>query len=429
MVKQQDLQEIYEFITNHISAGVHAVDAQGRTVIYNEKMRELKGIDQEDSLQQEIISKSKDSRLYRVLKTREPIKHYKKYQWSSAGHEMVTISDFLPIISDGEVIGAVELSKDITDRELMAYQPLRRYGQPLTFEIITAVSKQMENVIDRARMAARNRAHVLLYGESGTGKDMIAEGIFHELMPQANQFITLICRNDEQALINQLEELIHKEEKVTIFCERVEYLSMKGQERILSIFKEHFQHHVFIASVGKDPIDLIEKGKLSKELYYFFASVCINVPALRERKEDIKPFIQDYFKRYREHTGSRIEGLSSDVESIFMKYDWPGNLKELEVLLDDIASTITNEAVIEFDMLPIYFRWKIQNEELSERRRTMVKAENEQDIRPLNVFMQEMEEMYIQNALNIFGGNVSQTAKALGLRRQSLQYRLKKFND
>ena len=59
----------------------------------------------------------------------------------------------------------------------------------------------------------------------------------------------------------------------------------------------------------------------------------------------------------------------------------------------------------------------------------MVKAENEQDIRPLNVFMQEMEEMYIQNALNIFGGNVSQTAKALGLRRQSLQYRLKKFND
>ena len=311
----------------------------------------------------------------------------------------------------------------------MAYQPLRRYGQPLTFDIITAVSPLMAGVIERAKMAAKTRMPVLLYGESGTGKDMIAEGIHHDLNPGNDQFITLICRNDEQALIDQLKQQIDKNEQVTIFCERVEYLSLEGQERILNLFKEHLESHVFIASVGKDPIDLIEKGQLSKDLYYFFASVCINVPALCDRKEDIKPFISDYFKRYRNNTGSRIQGLSAKVEQIFLEYDWPGNLKELEVLLDDITSTMTNETLIDFDMLPIYFRWKVQSEELSDTTGSMFVAENEKDIRPLNVFMNEVEEYYIQNALKMFDGNVSQTAKALGLRRQSLQYRLKKFNE
>ena len=117
------------------------------------------------------------------------------------------------------------------------------------------------------------------------------------------------------------------------------------------------------------------------------------------------------------------------MERIFLDYNWPGNLKELEVLLDDITSTITSETVIDFDMLPIYFRWKVQSEELSDTSESIFIAEHEKDIRPLNVFMNEVEEYYIQNALKMFDGNVSQTAKALGLRRQSLQYRLKKFNE
>ncbi|MGE7780557.1 sigma 54-interacting transcriptional regulator [Peribacillus sp. NPDC097264] len=430
-MKQQNLHEIYKYITDNISAGIHAVDAQGKTVIYNAKMRELKGIHslEEDQFEQEMIAKINDSHLYRVLKTCEPIKNYKMNFWNRVGQEIVTISDILPIKKDGELIGAVEISKDITERELMAYQPLRRYGQPLTFDIITAVSPLMAGVIERAKMAAKTRMPVLLYGESGTGKDMIAEGIHHDLNPENDHFITLICRNDEQALIDQLKQQIDKNEQVTIFCERVEYLSLEGQERILNLFKEHLESHVFIASVGKDPIDLIEKGQLSKDLYYFFASVCINVPALSDRKEDIKPFISDYFNRYRNNTGSRIQGLSAKVEQIFLDYDWPGNLKELEVLLDDITSTMTNETLIDFDMLPIYFRWKVQSEELSDTTGSMFVAENEKDIRPLNVFMNEVEEYYIQNALKMFDGNVSQTAKALGLRRQSLQYRLKKFNE
>ncbi|UZN01216.1 hypothetical protein OL548_09575 [Lysinibacillus sp. MHQ-1] len=82
---------------------------------------------------------------------------------------------------------------------------------------------------------------------------------------------------------------------------------------------------------------------------------------MRERKEDMMPFIDDYFKRHRDSFGSTIQGLSEEVQEIFLKYDWPGNLKELEVLLDEITSLITNETVVESHMLPVHFKWKIQS--------------------------------------------------------------------
>ena len=94
---------------------------------------------------------------------------------------------------------------------------------------------------------------------------------------------------------------------------------------------------MLIGSVGGDPIDLISNKQLLKDLYYYFASMSISIPALRERKEDIKPFVDDYFSRHRERFNSNIQGLADDVMEMFLEYDWPGNLKELELLLDEIS--------------------------------------------------------------------------------------------
>jgi len=143
------------------------------------------------------------------------------------------------------------------------------------------------------------------------------------------------------------------------------------------------------------------------------------------------PFIDDYFKRHRDSFGSTIQGLSEEIQETFLKYDWPGNLKELEVLLDEITSLITNETIVESHMLPVHFKWKIQSsceeaeKELSTSDLFVIK--NQQDIRPLDVYMKEVEEYYISKALDFHQGNISKTAAALGIRRQSLQYRVKNY--
>lgn len=435
-MESKDLLEMYEFITEMSDNGVRAIDSQGRLVIYNKKMKELEGITSEQVKKREakeiILFGVEESLLHQVLNTGLAIRNLKRTFWNEKGQEITTINNILPVIKNEQVLGSIEIARDISTQEFMMYQPLRRYGKPLKFEIITAVSLLMQNVISTARVAAASRIPVMLVGESGTGKDMIAEGIHHALSVPNDQFITLICRRDEETVIAQLEKYITENHNITFFGERIEYLSLTAQEKIVELLKLHeTKKHVFIASIGSDPIELISSKKLSKSLYYFFSSLTIRVPALRERKEDIMPFVNDYLARHRQDLGSIVKGITEDLEEIFMIYDWPGNLKELEVLLDDIATLITTEELVTFDMLPAHFRWKVQdnNKQNKESESELFIVHSEKDLRPLDQYIREVEDYYVLNALKFCGGNVSQTAKALGIKRQSLQYRMKRMKN
>ncbi|RUL53964.1 sigma 54-interacting transcriptional regulator [Lysinibacillus antri] len=437
-MQHDTLLDIYKFIVEKGDNGICVVDTTGKLIIYNKKMRELQGISDEEFEKRralEIVGFNMEKGgLLRVLQDERSILNEKKTFWNEKGQEVTLISNIYPLYSQEELVGAVEFARDITQQEFMMYQPLRRYNEPLTFEIITAVSAVMKKVIEKAKVVAYSRMPVILVGESGTGIDMIAEGIHHELKEKNDMFVTLICRRDEKTVLNQLEKYVVEKQNITFFAERIEYLSMEAQEKIVKLLETSTEHHhVFIASVGEDPIDLIQKGQLSKKLYRLFSDISIYVPALRNRKEDIMPFVEDYFKRHRESYGSVIKGLADDVKDIFLNYNWPGNLKELEVVLDDISSLITNEIFVEAHMLPAHFKWKIQNIE-SPKNEEMTQSDifvvmNKNDLRPLDVYMSEVEDYYISRALDLFEGNVSKTASALGIRRQSLQYRIKKYTE
>ncbi|KOY82339.1 sigma 54-interacting transcriptional regulator [Lysinibacillus macroides] len=428
------LLSIYRYVIEKGDMGICVVDTDGKLLIYNKKMRELEGVNEDEFEERralEIIDfETEKSDIYKVLNSETPVLNVKKTYWNKKNQEVTYISNIYPLHYEGVLVGAVEFARDITQLEYMMYQPLRRYGAPLTFDIISAVSAVMKDVIEKAKIVALSRMPVVLIGESGTGIDMIAEGIHHDLSVKNDMFIALICRRDEDTILKHFEKYIVEKEKITFFAERIEYLSMAAQEKIVELFNNHpNHHHMLIASVGKDPIDLIQAQKLSKKLYRLFSGITIYVPPLRERKEDIMPFIDDYFKRHRDSFGSSIQGLSEEVQEIFLGYDWPGNLKELEVLLDEISSLLTNETVVDSHMLPAHFRWKIQYsyENGTEEKADLFIIKNPHDIRPLDVYMKEVEEYYISKALDFHQGNISKTAAALGIRRQSLQYRVKNY--
>lgn len=428
------LLNIYKYIIEKGDMGICVVDTDGKLLIYNKKMRELEGVNEDEFEKRralEIIDfETEKSDIYKVLSSETPLLNVKKTYWNKKNQEVTYISNIYPLHYGGALVGAVEFARDITQLEYMMYQPLRRYGAPLTFDIITAVSDVMRDVIEKAKIVALSRMPVVLIGESGTGIDMIAEGIHHELKTQNDMFIALICRRDEQTILKQFKKYIAGKENITFFAERIEYLSITAQEKIVELFNNHPNHrHMLIASIGKDPIDLIQEQTLSKNLYRLFSGITIYVPPLRKRKEDIMPFVNDYFQRHRDHYGSSIQGLSEEVKEIFLKYDWHGNLKELEVLLDEISSILTNETVIDLHMLPTHFKWKIQqiHDNGVEDNLDLFIIKDPNDIRPLDVYMKEVEEYYISKALDFHHGNISKTAVALGIRRQSLQYRVKNY--
>ena len=431
--KNEELLPFYKFATEHASVGIHAIDTMGKTVIYNEKMKEIEGIHLTDISDRSILElfqfEKEDSTLLKVLQTLEPIYNVKQTYWNHNGQEITTINDTYPIMENDQLIGAVEIARDITTLEKLMFQPLRRYGEPITFNVITAVSTAMQEVIETAKKTATTRLPVLLIGEAGTGKDLIAEAMHYFTTSNTQDFKTFFCHRSDKAFIERLKNQLNVNNNSTIFCERIEYLSLELQKDCLALLEEHRHNpHLFIASIGGDPIDLIASGELLKDLYYFFASVSINVPPLRNRKEDIEPFVDDYLTRYANRFGLKLEGLSKEVEQLFMNYDWPGNLKELEILLDDIMSMVTNEDQITYELLPIHFKWKMQAYKSSTRSPEYFVFQSHKELLPLDEYLREAEEYYLNKVLDKYNHNVTKAAEALGMSRQNLQYRIRKIN-
>lgn len=429
----EKLLPFYKFATEHVAVGIHAVDLTGKTVIYNEKMKEIEGLNSIDVVDRTILElfqfEQQESTLLKVLHSGNPVLRVKQTYWNRNGQEITTINDTYPILDNQKLIGAVEFSRDITALERLIYQPLKRYNEPITLSTITSVSSSMQEVLERSINAAHVRMPLLLIGEAGTGKDLIAEGIHNQLSPVNKQFISLFCHSSDNHLINKFKKELEHISNCTIFCERIDLLSLELQNQLLLILNSNKDgDNLFIASIGDDPVDLISTNKLSKELYYYFSSLSINIPPLRNRLEDILPFTHDYFKRYFNRYGSTISEIEQDVIQAFLSYEWPGNLKELELLLDEISSMITTEQVLKFDMLPLHFKLKVQDFNETNKKAEDFVVASEKDLLPLDEYLREAEKYYLQKALDKYDGNITKAAEALGMSRQNLQYRRRKMN-
>jgi len=422
----------YEFAARHAAVGIHAVDKNGRTVIYNEKMKEIEGLALEDVADRSILElfnfEQEESTLLKVLQSGKEQLNVKQTYWNRNGTEITSINDTYPIFNQQTLIGAVELARDVTALEKFVLQPFRKNSDPVTFNQIIASSPPMKVVIATAKKAAKAKLPVLLIGETGTGKDLIAESIHNELSPSSTVLYTLFCHSSDPILIGRLDKDLNVVEPLTLFCERIDLLSIPLQQKLLSILlKSPNSNKQFIASIGDDPVELIASGTLLKDLYYFFASFTIRIPPLRKRKEDILPFISAYLERRSERYGSALKDITPEVENLFLGYEWPGNMRELEFLLDEISSIATTETAITYDLLPLHFRMKSGDitDEPTQAADFIVQPGKE--LLPLDQFLREAEAYYLQKAMQLNDKNVTKTANSLGMSRQNLQYRLRKL--
>ncbi len=434
ILKKSDdsLLPFYEFAVKHAGIGIHAIDEKGHTVIYNDKMKEIEGLALEDVGDRSILElfnfEQEESTLLKVLQSGKEQVNVKQTYWNRNGTEITTINDTYPIWDADKLIGAVEMASDVTAIEKFVHHSFRKNSNPVTFNQIIADSPSMKAVISTAKKAARAKLPILLIGESGTGKDLIAESIHHELSPSNERYYTFYCHRSDPVMIERLREDLGTTEPLTLFCERVDLLSFPLQQKLLSILDETPKgNRQFLASIGDDPVELIASGTLLKELYYFFASFAIRIPPLRKRQEDIMPFISTYLTRRAERFGSAPAGITSEVEQLFLGYEWPGNSRELEFLLDEVTSLATTETVITYDMLPLHFRMKSSRIAGEPMQAADFLVQPDKELLPLEQFLREAEAYYLQKAMKLNEANVTKTANALGMSRQNLQYRLRKI--
>lgn len=307
--------------------------------------------------------------------------------------------------------------------------------------------------------AAVSDSPVMLIGDTGSGKEVFARAV-HELSPRRRgPFLALNCAAIPESLIESIlfgttkgvytgaiekEGLISKANGGTIFLDELNSMPLASQAKLLRVLEDkkimklgssHEQSVDvrIVSSMNKQPLYEIERKHLREDLYYRLSVVQINIPPLKERKEDI-PLLVDYFiKEYNKRFQKNVCDVSNDVLEYFFEYSWPGNVRQLKACIES-AMIFAKGIQITYEDLPRYIfnsSDSLQNVchagsyEKNVAKRKTEDYEREVCSAPSR---DENDRMQILHALAVSKGNKAKAARNLGISRQLLQYRIKKYH-
>jgi DNA-binding NtrC family response regulator len=305
-------------------------------------------------------------------------------------------------------------------------------------------SKPMKQIFAMVKKIAESEASIiLLQGESGTGKDLLAQTIHHLSRRDQSAYLAINCSAIPENLLEselfgyekgaftdakqRKKGLVELAEGGTLFLDEISTLNLHLQAKLLRFLETHTFKRVgglkdihvdirVIAATNQDLEEACEEGKFRKDLYYRLNVCPVFIPPLRERKCDIIPLTQQFISHYNSKFRKDIKNLAAEVEKLFMEYDWPGNVRELKNAVER-AMIFEEESQITTKNLPIPL--------------TKSPAESSHRITDKlalsGLSLEEMEKELLKEALNKAGGNQSQAAKLLKITRDTLRYKIKKY--
>jgi DNA-binding NtrC family response regulator len=311
----------------------------------------------------------------------------------------------------------------------------------LDTEIVSA-SPAMETVKKMILKVAGSNSTVLIRGESGTGKELIARAI-HNLSPRANQpFVSVNCAAINENLLES--ELFghekgaftgaHAEKKGlfevanhgTLFLDEIGELDIGLQAKLLRALQEREIRRVggthpikvdvrVVAATNRDLRAMVQDGRFRDDLYYRINVLSIDVPPLRERREDISVLIDYFLRKHTRNTSRLIRGLTPEARRLMLDYSWPGNVRQLESAIER-AILLSEGDQITVEDLPLEVRQEAQPS-----------SESVFKLPPEGISFEEVERDLILQAMERTDYNITKAAKLLGLTFRTLQYRLEKF--
>ena len=452
--------KLFQQILDEIDVGVHVVNHEGKTIIYNRKIAEIEGMNFEDVLDKSLLDvfsfhKNEDSTLLEVLQKGTKIKNSKQTYFNNQGQEITTINNTIPITDNGVRIGAMEIARDVTKLEKLIRENMNKKGDTrYTFDSIIGSSEQIQEVVKASKRATRTISSILITGETGTGKEIFAQSIHNGSSRSLKPFISQNCAALPDSLIEGLlfgtkkgaftgaierPGLFEQAEGGTLLLDELNSLNPSLQAKLLRVLQEKTVRRIgdtkdqkvdvrVIATINEDPIDAISAGRLRKDLYYRLSVVSLFIPPLKKRRKDIQDLVKNFIEKYNQLFGMRVTGINDEVLRAFDQYDWPGNVRELEHIIEGAMNLIDHEDTISYIHLPIHFRNKQQfkSNNASPVQPDELPIQKGRQIIPLDQYMEEAETYYLKTVLKQNNFNITQAAKSLGMSRQNLQYRVKK---
>ncbi len=314
---------------------------------------------------------------------------------------------------------------------------------------IIGSSEPMSKIYDTIKIVAPTPTTVLISGETGTGKDLIAHAIHRNSPRRDNPFVKINCAAIAENLIES--ELFGYEkgaftgavstkpgrfelaDKGTLFLDEVGEIPRDMQVKLLRVIQDHEFERVgglrtikvdvrLIAATNRNLLQDVKDGRFREDLYYRLNVFPTHLPPLRERRDDILPLTDYFIEKFNSKLDREVKHIDSRVKDILVRYDWPGNIRELENLIERIVLMAGGDTITFEDIPP---EWKSAAEAISV-------SQQEGQKKPFKDFvkshMEEVEKQSIIQCLEEVGGNVTKAAQRLGLSRKGLQLKMIKYN-
>ncbi|HEY8891627.1 MAG TPA: sigma 54-interacting transcriptional regulator [Clostridium sp.] len=398
-------------------------------------------------LKEDIINKSIEEVLYNWQDIFNQVKNQKEYHDEeivlvrSGVRERYTLSTYAIKEKNNDLIGMVLTIKEIQEVLNLVNKYTGRRAR-YVFEDIIGESHSIKRVISNAKNIASTTSTILIEGENGTGKEILAQAIHNASDRRNNNFVTINCEAIPKSLIES--ELFGYEEGTftkterdgmpgkfelasggTLFLDEIGEMPLDIQVNLFTVLQEGCVRRVgstryiptnvrLVVATDKDLRQEVEKGTFRRDLYSKLSAISIWLPPLRDREDDIMLLFKYFISVKAEKLRKPIPYISNEIYSNILTYNWPGNIREIENFAENIVNLEGNTT---FD---------IANKQ--DKMQSITECENKIPDDDMYICsLQEIEEKAIRDTIKKFDGNISKVAKVLGISRNTLYVKMKKY--
>lgn len=391
-----------------------------------------------------------NSIFYQVLRTGIPVFEVEQELITRENNRIYQTSSTFPIVSYGEVIGAIEFSKFLYKTDSLhniknhpLHKSLKKNNTIYTIDDIVTNDKEMLRIKEQITKVAKTDSSVLIYGKTGTGKELIAQAI-HNLSDRCcKPFISVNCAAIPGTLLESIlfgtikgsytdaadrAGLFEQAESGTLFLDEINSMDVTMQVKLLKAIEDRYIRRIgdtknivtdirILSAVNENPDTLIETRKLREDLYYRLGTVIIEMPSLKERKKDIRVLVNHYIKFYNSKMKIKVNEVDPSVYDLLENYSWPGNVRELRNVIESFYNTVSETGVITQEHISDKFKKEALPHTPAKPYESM----------GLKQAVDEFEKELILKALKANRGIAAYAAKTLKVSKQTLQYKLDKY--
>ena len=359
----------------------------------------------------------------------------------------------MPLTDGKKIIGAVDVSRYIDtpyarkDIVLSLRDPQR--GSLYTIDDIISESPEMEMLKEKIVRISHTGSSVLICGETGTGKELVAQSLHTSSNRKNKKFVSQNCAAIPSTLLESIlfgttkGSFTGAEDKAgifeianggTIFLDEINSMDMDVQAKILKAIEEKQIKRIggvdpisidvrIISAMNEDPMECVKNKTMREDLFYRLSVVQINIPPLRERQNDLFYLIHHFIEEYNRKMNRNIINIDESVEEIFRKYTWPGNVREVKNVIEG-AFNIASSRVIQLKDLPEYL---VRSAQKYSEKDGQPDVDFDKPDFSLKTAVEDYEKSVIEKAISETGSYVL-AAQKLKVTKQALNYKLNKYN-